>query len=163
MNKILVLGDSGVGKTSWLHAMNGRVPRNIFKSTHSEQFTFVHSEQPAVFVAVHASINNNDLKKHCKGAEGLIVLYNHKSAPLTWLRRIHQMYPRNTIPVLVCCHGVDEPKRDLTWLHKYRRAEHAYTCIERRSGILDCANRILTQVRRNLPSPLSENEMTPDE
>ena len=161
MNKILVLGDSSVGKTSWLHAMNGKVPRNIFKSTHSEQFTFLHSEQPAVFVAVHADISNNELKKHCKGAEGVIVLYNHKNTPLTWLKRIHLMYPHNTVPVLVCCHGFNEPRHDLTWLSQHRLIQHAYTCIEHQAGILDCANRILTQVRRNLPSPLSENEMLP--
>ena len=159
MTKILVLGDSGVGKTSWLFAMNGQVPRNIFKSTHDEKFVFSCTQPSAIFVAIHSSITNQNLKKHCKGTQGLIVLYNNNCSPLAWLHRVNLLYPRNTIPVIVCCHGIHTTAHDLSWLHRHVHVEHAFTSIEQRAGIIDCANRILTRVRQNLPSPLSESEM----
>lgn len=149
MNKIIVLGDSGVGKTSWLHAMNGKVPRNIYRSTRTERFIFTPTSPTATFLAVHAMSTDAKLREHCHGADGMIVLYNHQSSPLPWLYRIRRLYRNHNIPTIVCCHGHPQPASK----------EHVATCVEEPQTIVDCANRIVTLARRNLASPLSDHDM----
>ena len=85
MSKIIVLSDSGIGKTSWLFAMTGRKPLDVYRSTASEQFWFTQTTPAVPFLGVHAQVNDSKLSKLSAGADGVVVLYNDKSNPLHWL------------------------------------------------------------------------------
>jgi len=153
MSKIIVLGDSGVGKTSWLHAMNGKVPCNVYQSTKTERFVFTQTSPAAYFLAVHPTSSDTKLREHCHGADGMIVLYSHAGSPLPWLRRIRRLFGEHNIPTIVCCHGGNQASGD-------ENPYHVCTRTEDRQTIIDCANRILTLARRNLASPLCDDQRT---
>ena len=154
MTKVAVVGDSGVGKTTWLYAMNGRIPRNIYHSTSHEQFTFCNTTPPVVFVAILSVANDHQFKQACQGCDAAVVLYNDHASAQTWLNRLKRVFPLHQIPILVCQHGACAHAPSLECMHRYPQAEHAVTSIANQSSIVDCANRIITRARRNLASPL---------
>jgi len=161
MSKIIVLSDSGVGKTSWLFAMTGRKPLDVYRSTASEQFWFTQTTPAVPFLGVHAQVNDSKLSKLSAGADGVVVLYNDKSNPLHWLLRLRRLHRHHNLPIVVCCHG---PNNLHSCAHNltHHACNHCFTSLEHPNSIIDCANRIVTLARRNLASPLSDPEMLQD-
>lgn len=160
MSKIAVLGDSGVGKTTWLYSMTGQVPLNVYRSTQTEIFYFTETKPHVPFVGVHGHADDAHVAHMCAGCDGAIVLYRHPHTPLAWLTRLQQLFPgeiTSNFPIIVCCHGTtcsnDTPLR---WRRWFPSAEHYYTCKDNRMSILDCANRIIFRSRHMVASPLGD-------
>ena len=162
MTKIIVLSDSGVGKTSWLYAMNGHVPLNVYRSTATEQFEFTKTTPSVLFVGVHARVSDSTLQKHCAGADGMVVLYNNTSNPMLWLFRMRRLYRHHNLPTIVCCHGAT-PCTSYASMLEASACHHCFTSLEEPTSILDCVNRIITLARQTLASPLSDVETTQDD
>ena len=156
MTRIAVMGDSGAGTTSWLHAMCGEVPLNIYRSTGPEHFTYTCSP-PVIFVGIPGHCTDLELVTACDGCDGAVVLYTQcNSRGLYWLRRLAHLFGPITIPTIVCAHKSDLHATSVpAWLHQFPTVEHTNTRLERRVGIVDCANRIIMRARRTLASPLA--------
>lgn len=161
MSKITVLGDSGVGKTTWLHIMTGKVPLNVYSSKRTEIFYLTTTTPNVAFIGVHGDTDDEHMYKMCSGCDGAIVLYQHPRTPLYWLKRMQRLFPGEitcNFPIIVCCHGVPCPTHDSTdWLRWFPSVEHCYTHKEDRIGIQDCANRIIFRSRHIVASPLGED------
>lgn len=159
MSRIAVLGDSGVGKTSWLFAMNGKVPLNVFASRRTELFIYKDTQPHVEFVAVLASVSNAELFNACKGCDGVIILYRPTQLPMHWLRRLNRLFCLS-VPTLLCCHGStvkhEDARLDLL-LQQYPGVQRAHTSLENPHLIIDCVNRIITQSRKTLASPLGDD------
>ena len=93
----------------------------------------------------------------CDGCDGAVVLYTQcNSRGLYWLRRLAHLFGPITIPTIVCAHKSDLHATFVpAWLHQFPTVEHTNTRLERRVGIVDCANRIIMRARRTLASPLA--------
>jgi len=162
MTRIIVLGDSRVGKTTlMLIACRDRLPLNIYASTVLETFTLEGTRGPvATFDVLPGNATDSALQVCAAGADGVVVLYGcHVYDAKRWLNRLQaRCSGLMGVPILVCCHGesIHPPgRRVCELLMEYPRAEHTQTCWSHRAGIKDCANRIVTRVKRDSPSPLT--------
>jgi GTPase SAR1 family protein len=160
MTRIVVLGDSGVGTTSWLHTMQGGVPCDVYRSSASECYLFRGTVPAVTFIGVPGDISERRFVRSCESCDGAVILYVPEcSSALRWLRRLVRTYGPLSIPVLVCAHQVDTYEAQVPgWLEHYPTVEFTSTTIRRPVGILDCANRIITRARRTLASPLGFGE-----
>jgi len=151
--RIVVLGDSRVGKTEFAHRATGKpVPLNIYTSDQLEYFTLQGTCTQAQIVVVPGRADEQTLAQGCRGATGVVVLYtNDISSASRWLVRAA---PRYTTPILLVSHRSTVPpgRAVLDTLQAWQTAEHA--CISSTVGMADCINRIVTRARRDTPSPL---------
>jgi hypothetical protein len=158
MTQIVVLGDSGIGKTAFMITATGqRMPHNVFRSRQVETFHMCR----AAFIIVPGAADPVTLGKACEGADGLIVLCKQagSSRARAWLHKVESMSSsRLQVPVIVCAHGGRGEHRfredDMRLLRRYPTAEYAFTCHAWPEGIKDCANRIVHRVRRTPTTPI---------
>ena len=165
MNKVVLVGDDQVGKTTFAHiACMHSVPLNLYRSTDNESY-FLHGEHNSTeLVVVYSRVTNTQLVNIVAGAEGIIVLYDVDIySAKRWLRRLANcMQGVYKVPVLICkhksaqSHGRHDRRLSET-LAQYHNAEHTHTSKDRATGIQDCMNRVITKIRRNLPSPLAKH------
>ena len=161
MTQILVVGDSLVGKTNFMyHVTTGTVPINVFRSVSPEYFRPLRD---ANFIVAPGQIMDTQLQRLADGVDGIMVLYNEGSTIMSakrWLLRLRRlMVGVEKAPILVCCHGDVGASENLNGrldlLRAYPLAEHTYTSVSRRVGMIDCINRITCRARREHPSPLA--------
>lgn len=152
--KIVVLGDSRVGKTVFAHRATGKpVPLNIYTSTQLEYFTLRGTYTQAQIVVVPGTAGEGTLSEGCKDATGVVVLYkDNVHTARRWLMRA--VPPTSNVPILLCSHESTVPpgRRVRETLQAYLTAEH--TCTSHATGMMDCMNRIVARARRDTPSPL---------
>lgn len=167
MTKIVVVGDSGVGKTTFMHlAATGAVPQNVFRSTDIELFRPIRD---ASFLVVNGGILDVDLQRICTGADGILVLYRCGTSvhvAKRWLTRLNRtMVNVARVPVIICCHTDGSNEASNMNIHLllrgYPRAEHTLTSVARPAGIQDCVNRVVLRARRDHPSPLAVRQRAP--
>ena len=158
MTRVAVLGDSRVGKTTFMHlATNRHVPLNIFPSREIETFYLRGTCSAAQFVVVPGDTDAPKTTDAVRGADALLVLYSQsvRSARKWILRCTHGQ--ATTVPILVCAHNTELSQSPTTiqeLLRDFPTAEHTETSSGFMIGIVDCANRIVTRARRELGSPL---------
>ena len=162
LGMIAVVGDRDAGKTRFMHvACKKDMRKNIFRSTAVEEFHTLDT----LFQVVPGSAGNGLVSAVCDGADAIIVVYDAEKGARSahnWLLRIRRlMRGVGGIHVLVCGYGVrhalgsEVPDDVVYMLHQHPNAEHAFVDETWPEGIVDCANRIVTRVRRSPPSPLS--------
>ena len=168
MTKIVVVGDSHVGKTTFAHvACKIAIPLNVFRSTVTEVYYWHGNDSTAELHVVPGFTDAGMLKESCLSAEGIVVLYDCREsihAAKKWLRQIAGVCAGvHEVPIMVCQHKYNQrnakkhERRLSEFLLHYEKAEHTHTTITNPVGIQDCVNRIIKHVRRNLPSPLCEH------
>jgi hypothetical protein len=158
MTQIVVLGDSGIGKTAFMIIATGRrMPHNVFRSMQVETFRMCS----AAFIIVPGAADPDMLGQACEGADGLIILCKRggSNRARVWLRKVESMSSSGLhVPVIVCAHGDHGEHRlieeDMRLLRRYPTAEYAFTCPAWPEGIKDCANRIVHRVRRTPTTPI---------
>jgi len=168
MARVVVVGDSRVGKTAFAHVACGHpLPVNIFRSTEVETFYLHGTDQVATLQVVPGTALDDVLARTCGGADAIMVIYDSHTSIYTakrWLQRIEQLMDgTGRVPILICSHssGSADPRvhdRRLSYvLQQYPHAEHTRTRMARPAGIVDCANRVVHHIRRRHPSPLSHH------
>jgi hypothetical protein len=158
MTQIIVLGDSGIGKTAFMIIATGqRMPHNVFRSRQAETFHMCS----AAFTIVPGAASPGALGHACEGADGILVLCKRgdSSRARAWLHKVECMSNSGLhVPVIVCAHGGQGEHRlredDIRLLRRYPTAEYAFTCHAWPEGIKDCANRIVHRVRRTPTTPI---------
>ena len=161
MTLVVVVGDSGIGKTKFMHiALTGKSPLNIFTSQEVEIFPFqgCSARKTATFAVLPGNCSNETIKDFMQRAEALVILYNEKCDTCRpWLLRCTNCKP-TTLPIMICCHNsaqltISECVQGV--LRRYITAEHTFTNCLRSVGLKDCLNRIVRRAKRELGSPVS--------
>jgi hypothetical protein len=164
MTKVVVVGDSRVGKTGFAHiACSHDLPLNLFRSTEVETFYLHGVDTTATLSVVPGNALDDVLSCVCNGSDAIIALYDSRKSVYTakrWLNRIERMIDGvHRVPIMICSHSIHtspcvHDRRLSDVLQQYPCAEHTCTATGRSVGIVDCVNRIVTKVRSRHPSPL---------
>jgi len=157
MTRVVVLGDSRVGKTEFMHrATGGQVPLNIYTSVRPERFQLVGMCTTAEFTVVPGRADRAMLMAACDGADAIVVIYNGSIHNATrWLMRCTGR-KQTSVPILICQHNSAQPpdRRVPDALRDWPTAEHTCTSALYTTGLQDCANRIVRRARSEHGSPL---------
>ena len=158
MTRIVVVGDSRVGKTEFMHlATTGRVPLNIYTSIAPEHFQLRGTCTTADFIVVPGNASRHMLRGACEGSDGIMVIYHGSvRAAARWILRCTQG-GRTTVPILMCHHNTQGPadRRVPDTLRDWPTAEHTCTSTRHVTGMADCANRVVRRARAEQGSPLT--------
>ena len=158
MTRVLVMGDSGTGKTAFMIAATGKsVPYNVFRSTQIETFFMCNAK----FEVVPGTCGMSALREVCDGADGIIVIckQGYSTHARAWLRKIESITNDELhVPIIICGHGkntaCDIGEEGVRLLRRYPNSEYAFTCDAWPEGIKDCANRIVHRIRRAPTTPI---------
>ena len=158
MTRIIVIGDSGTGKTAFMIAATGqRMPHNVFRSTGVETFCMCR----AAFYVIPGTCSSSVLRNTCDGADGILVICRRgcSAGARAWLQKVQRVAAGELhVPVIVCAHGDDQissiGEDGVRLLQRYPNSEYAFTCNMWPEGIKDCANRIVCRVRRDPTTPI---------
>lgn len=159
MTYIVVVGDSRIGKTKFMHlACSGACPLNIYQSLEPEIFCIRGCHGPEARIAVlPGAASKAVVQEHMAQADALVVIYN--AVPHTarrWIVRCTGGRP-TSLPIMICRHDNSNPPaehRVADMLRHWPSAEHTHTSSSHAVGLTDCINRIIYRARAELGSPI---------